>query len=55
MDYQLTPSVQLFASASNLLDRSYIGTKNGFESSKLGPPIQAFFGVRLQLATKKGH
>jgi outer membrane receptor for ferrienterochelin and colicin len=54
VDYQLTRMVQLFASASNLLNRTYVATNSGFEPAKLGPPFQAFFGVRLQLAKEKG-
>ena len=49
IDYQLNRMVQLFFSASNLLDRTYVATNSGFEPQKLGPPFQAFFGVRLQL------
>jgi outer membrane receptor protein involved in Fe transport len=49
VDYQLNRMVQLFFSASNLLDRSYVATNSGFEPQKLGPPFQAFCGVRLQL------
>lgn len=49
IDYQLNRMVQLFFSASNLLDQTYIATNSGFEPEKLGPPFQAFFGVRLQL------
>jgi outer membrane receptor protein involved in Fe transport len=49
VDYQLNRMVQLFFSASNLLDRTYVATNSGFEPQKLGPPFQAFFGVRLQL------
>jgi outer membrane receptor protein involved in Fe transport len=49
IDYQLNRMVQLFFSASNLLNRSYVATNSGFEPEKLGPPFQAFFGVRLQL------
>lgn len=50
VDYQLNRMVQLFASASNLFDRNYVATNNGFEPEKLGPPFQAFVGVRLQLS-----
>lgn len=50
VDYQLTSMVQLFVSASNLFDRTYIGTNNGFEPPKLGTPLQAFFGFRFQLS-----
>ena len=49
VDYQITPTVQFFVSASNLLDRRYIGTNSGFEPQKLGPPVQAFLGLRWQL------
>jgi outer membrane receptor protein involved in Fe transport len=49
VDYQMTRMVQLFVSASNLLDRRYIGTNSGFEPQKLGPPVQAFLGLRWQL------
>jgi outer membrane receptor for ferrienterochelin and colicin len=49
VDYQITPTMQLFVSASNLLDRRYIGTNSGFEPQKLGPPVQAFLGLRWQL------
>jgi outer membrane receptor protein involved in Fe transport len=48
IDYQLNRMAQLFFSASNLLNRSYIATNSGFEPEKLGPPFQAFFGVRVQ-------
>jgi outer membrane receptor protein involved in Fe transport len=53
VDYQVTRMLQLFASASNLFNRNYIASNNGFEPPKLGPPIQAFIGMRLQLAVEK--
>jgi outer membrane receptor protein involved in Fe transport len=53
VDYRLTRMVQLFASASNLFNRSYIATNSGFEPSKLGPPFQAFCGLRFQLVTSE--
>jgi outer membrane receptor for ferrienterochelin and colicin len=49
VDYQITPTMQFFVSASNLLDRRYVGTNSGFEPQKLGPPVQAFLGLRWQL------
>ena len=53
IDYQFTRMFQFFVSASNLFNRSYIATNSGFEPSKLGPPFQAFVGVRLQLRSEK--
>jgi catecholate siderophore receptor len=53
VDYQLTPMLQLFASGSNLFNRSYIATNSGFEPAKLGPPFQAFIGMRLQFGVEK--
>jgi outer membrane receptor protein involved in Fe transport len=53
VDYQVTRMLQLFVSASNLLDRSYIATNSGFEPAKLGPPFQAFVGMRLRLGVEK--
>lgn len=55
VDYQLTRSIQRFTSVSNLLDRAYIATNSGFEPAKLGPPFQAFFGVRLQINMKQSR
>ena len=53
LDYQLTRAIQVFASASNLFDRTYIATNSGFEPEKLGPPLQAFIGIRLQLRARE--
>ena len=47
--YQMTPLMQVFLSLSNLFDRRYVGTNSGFEPQKLGPPFQAFLGMRWQL------
>lgn len=47
-DYQLMRRLQVFGSASNLLDRQYIGTNSGYEPEKLGPPLQVFGGLRWQ-------
>ena len=53
IDYQFTRMLQFFVSASNLFNRSFIATNSGFEPAKLGPPFQAFVGVRLQLTPEK--
>lgn len=55
VDYQLNRMMQIFASASNLFDRTYIATNSGFEPPKLGPPLQVFAGVRIQLSLEKGR
>ena len=49
VDYQLTETLQAFVSASNLFNRRYIATNSGFEPQKLGPPVQAFLGMRWRL------
>jgi outer membrane receptor protein involved in Fe transport len=53
VDYQLTPKIQLFVSASNLFGRTYIASNSGFEPKKLGPPLQGFVGVRFRLSKDK--
>ena len=49
VDYQFTEMLQAFVSASNLFNRPYIGTNSGFEPQKLGPPVQAFLGMRWRV------